>query len=83
MESAGDLQRARAAFAASPWDLVITDLRLPDGSGLDVLRLFDGLADPPACLMITAFGSVRDAVAALSEGACCGSSLGPPMLHAA
>ncbi len=69
VEAARDVAAARAALAAHAWDLVVTDLRLPDGSGLDVLRLLEGPTERPACLMITAFGSVRDAVAALSEGA--------------
>ncbi|MFW6092671.1 MAG: sigma-54-dependent transcriptional regulator [Pseudomonadota bacterium] len=66
---ADGLARARVALAGADFDLVITDLRLPDGSGQDVLKLLEPLEDRPACLMITAFGSVRDAVAALSDGA--------------
>jgi two-component system, NtrC family, response regulator AtoC len=48
---------------------VITDLRLPDGTGHAILESLGGRSSRPACLMVTAFGSVRDAVAALKQGA--------------
>jgi len=49
--------------------LVLSDLRLPDGSGLDVLRAArDVDADTPVIVM-TAYGSIQDAVSAMKEGA--------------
>jgi DNA-binding NtrC family response regulator len=60
---------ARAAAQASPPDLVLLDLRLPDGSGLDLLgALREADPDLPVVLM-TAYGSVRDAVDAMRRGA--------------
>ena len=50
-------------------DLVVTDLRLPDGDGMELLKIAQALADPPAVIVITAFGSVRQAVKALQAGA--------------
>jgi len=58
-----------AAFEASAPDLVLLDLRLPDQSGLDVLERLRALdAEPPVVLM-TAYGSVADAVEAMRRGA--------------
>jgi DNA-binding NtrC family response regulator len=63
------LTEARQALAEQRLDLVITDLKLPDGSGQDLLAAVADHHARPACLMITAFGSVQDAVAALKRGA--------------
>ncbi len=63
------IEGARAVLRGHDVDLLVTDLRLPDGSGQELLRdIRDGEA-PPASLVITAFGGVRDAVEALKLGA--------------
>jgi DNA-binding NtrC family response regulator len=68
-DAAACLADARRRLDEQRHDLVITDLMLPDGRGQEVLRLLDGRRVRPACLMVTAFGSVREAVAALKDGA--------------
>lgn len=68
-DAAACVADARRRLDEQRYDLVITDLMLPDGTGQDVLRVLDGRPARPACLMVTAFGSVRDAVAALKDGA--------------
>lgn len=61
------LGAARAHLRDAPPALLITDLRLPDGLGTELLN---ELPQPhPAVLVITAFGDVRQAVAALKGGA--------------
>ena len=50
--------------------LVILDLRLPDGDGLDVLRAACTLDPPPPVIIITAFASRAEREAALKSGAC-------------
>jgi DNA-binding NtrC family response regulator len=62
-------QPAIAALRATSPDLVLTDLRLPDGSGFDVLAAALSHDCRPAVLLITAFGSVPQAVEALKAGA--------------
>jgi two-component system NtrC family response regulator len=58
-----------SVFAASPFDLVITDLKMPGIPGMEVLRkIHAGSPDVPV-LVITAFGNVETAVAAMKEGA--------------
>lgn len=50
--------------------LVITDIRMPDGSGLEVMRQIRQLAPQTAVILLTAFGSIPDAVVAMRDGAC-------------
>jgi DNA-binding NtrC family response regulator len=64
-----DLPSAVAAMQQARPDLVISDLRLPVGDGFGVLRAAKDLdADLPVIVM-TAFGSIQDAVVAMKEGA--------------
>ncbi len=59
------------------YDLALTDLKLPDGTGLDILRWFtDQMPDAPV-VMLTAFGTVESAVAAMKMGAA--DYLGKPL----
>ncbi|MBF0165002.1 MAG: sigma-54-dependent Fis family transcriptional regulator [Magnetococcales bacterium] len=51
------------------WDLLITDLRLPDLSGLELLRRAKELAPERPALLMTAFASAATAVTAMKEGA--------------
>ena len=67
--AAEDGAQGLSAFAASPFDLVITDLKMPGIPGMEVLRkVRAGSPDVPV-LVITAFGNVETAVAAMKEGA--------------
>ena len=65
---AGSLEQARAAIAAKAPDILLVDLRLPDGSGLDLLADFESVASPEVVL-ITGSASVETAVEALRRGA--------------
>ena len=52
-----------------PIDVVISDVRMPDIDGLDVIRELRALADPPDVISITAFGSIETAIQAMRLGA--------------
>ena len=66
---AQSVAEAVALLDAQPFDLCLTDMRLPDGQGLAVVEHItrEGLDVPVA--VITAFGSAENAVAALKAGA--------------
>jgi len=66
---AADVATARLALAAGPVDLVVTDLKLPDGSGLDVLKLVKETNPDLPVVLITAFATVKTAVEAMKQGA--------------
>ncbi|HYO63590.1 MAG TPA: sigma-54 dependent transcriptional regulator [Pyrinomonadaceae bacterium] len=64
-----DARSAAQEIARAPFRLVLTDLRMPHGSGLDVLRAARA-ADPEVPVVVmTAYGSIDEAVQAMKEGA--------------
>ncbi|MGI9228399.1 MAG: sigma-54-dependent transcriptional regulator [Gammaproteobacteria bacterium] len=69
-EVAADLAAARDSLKQATPDLLLLDMRLPDGSGLDLLSAIRGelqLAVP--VLVISAYGEIEDAVSAMKLGA--------------
>lgn len=58
-----------AAVSRERPHLVISDLRLPDGDGLDVVRAARGLPDPASVIVITGYPSDQVRRAALDAGA--------------
>jgi DNA-binding NtrC family response regulator len=69
VDSAASLADARAALQKEEPDLVLCDLMLPDGSGIDFLRELKGQSPSIPVIMITAHTSTRSAVDALKAGA--------------
>jgi two-component system response regulator PilR (NtrC family) len=68
-DTAASLADARAQLAQGRYDLCLTDMRLPDGSGIDlVAEISRDHPDTPTAV-ITAFGNVEAAVEALKAGA--------------
>ena len=60
---------ATAHLARNQADLVITDVRLPDGDGIEILRHVKAVSPETVVIVMTAFGSTETAVAALKLGA--------------
>jgi two-component system, NtrC family, response regulator PilR len=69
VETAGSVAEARAAVAKNEPDLILCDLMLPDGSGIDLLREVKTATPSIAVVMITAHTSTKSAVEALKAGA--------------
>lgn len=63
------LDDAREAVASHGYTLAIVDLTLPDGSGLDLVRVLSGLRERPRVLILTVDGETRSRVAGLDAGA--------------
>jgi len=57
------------AFAASPYDLVITDLKLPGVGGLDILRQIKAKCRDAEVVVITGYASINSAIEAIKAGA--------------
>ncbi len=56
-------------FSESPADLVITDLKLPEPNGIEILKELKGIEPNTPVIMITAYGTTESAVEALKRGA--------------
>jgi two-component system, NtrC family, response regulator PilR len=69
VDRAGNVREALAKLAARQYDLCLTDMRLPDGDGLQVVQhITQRNLDVPVAV-ITAHGNMENAVTALKEGA--------------
>ncbi len=69
VDSAGTVAEAWARLGERSYSAVITDMRLPDGNGIDLLRRLDAAGRPEKTIVITAYGSAENAVEALKAGA--------------
>ena len=68
-DTASTLGEARNQLARNRYDLCLTDMRLPDGSGMDLVAEISQKYPETPVAMITAFGNVEAAVEALKAGA--------------
>jgi two-component system response regulator PilR (NtrC family) len=68
-QSAGDVSSARKLLKSQRFDLCLTDMKLPDGDGLDLLEWMTVHCPGVPCAVITAHGNVESAVRALKLGA--------------
>ena len=66
---AEDSQKALQTLESTPVDVMLTDLRMPGVDGLGLLRRAMSLTNPPVCIMMTAYGSIENAVQAMQAGA--------------
>ena len=66
---AADARAALNEIARTPHRIVLTDLRMPNGSGLDVLRAARSADGDVPVIVMTAFGSIDEAVQAMKDGA--------------
>ena len=69
VQEAASAEEAMLAFNTEKYDLVVLDLRLGEDSGLDVLAAMRERGIQTPTLMITAYGSIRNAVRAMQLGA--------------
>jgi two-component system, response regulator RegA len=66
---AGSPAEADATVRDHPPQYAVVDLRMPGGSGLDVVRALRGLAKPPQVVVLTGYGTIGTAVEAIRLGA--------------
>lgn len=66
---AGSLAQARACLARQSWALVLLDINLPDGSGLDLIAEFHAAAPRTPVLVLSSYPEVEFAIRAFKLGA--------------
>jgi DNA-binding NtrC family response regulator len=69
VQAAKTLSEAEAAVARESYDLVLLDIRLPDGDGTKFLEHLAVLPERPLVVVITGYGSIESAVACMRAGA--------------
>ncbi|MBK6323720.1 sigma-54-dependent transcriptional regulator [Candidatus Aalborgicola defluviihabitans] len=69
VDTAGSVQDAMHAINTKRFDVIITDMRLPDGLGTEILQHMRAGQRPERCIVITAHGSAENAVESLKAGA--------------
>ncbi len=69
VQVAEDVTTALRALHEAPFDLVLTDVKMPDATGLDLLARIRRSWPDTQVIVMTGFGSVSDAVAAMKGGA--------------
>ncbi len=69
VNAAQSVKDAWSALDDQSFDLVITDMRLPDGSGTEIIKGLRAQQRTERCVVITAHGSAQNAVESLKEGA--------------
>jgi two-component system response regulator PilR (NtrC family) len=69
VDSAATVREARTLLGQKPYALVLTDMRLPDGLGLELVREVAANHKSTPIAVITAYGSAENAVVALKAGA--------------
>ena len=68
IEARDQSEAVRALHDSRP-GVVLSDLRLPEGDGLGVLRAAKEIDEDVPVIVMTAFGSIQDAVEAMKAGA--------------
>jgi two-component system response regulator PilR (NtrC family) len=68
-DAVGSVAEAMTALSAQQYRALIVDMRLPDGTGLDILRQLQAAQRSERVIVATAFGSAENAVEALKVGA--------------
>ena len=69
VETASSVREAVRNLEDREFDLVVTDIRMPDGTGMEVMRSARQSSPGTAVILLTAYGSVPDAVSAMRDGA--------------
>jgi two-component system response regulator PilR (NtrC family) len=67
--TAGDVESGRLQLESDEFDVLISDMQMPDGTGLDLLEAAQASSGETVVIMITAFASTESAIAAMKQGA--------------
>jgi DNA-binding NtrC family response regulator len=70
VETATGASEALSKFKTIKFPLIVSDVRMPDGDGFDLMQNVRSASPSTAVILLTAFGSVPEAVQAMRGGAC-------------
>ncbi len=70
VETAAGASEATRKCSQTRFPLVVTDVRMPDGDGLELMRRVRAADASTAVIVLTAYGTVAQAVQAMQNGAC-------------
>ncbi len=68
-QTASSVDRAKKFFGETSFDILLTDLRLPDGSGIELLQWKNDNHIPCPCILMTSYAEIQIAVEAMKLGA--------------
>ncbi|NBC03377.1 MAG: response regulator [Bacteroidetes bacterium] len=68
VDLSGTFQNGKDHIIAEQYDLILLDLSLPDGDGLDILKIVKKISEETAVIILTARGEIEDKVAGLELG---------------
>ena len=69
VKTADTKEEALKLLKKEEFDIILSDYKLPDGTGMEILRFFRSFEPNKPFIMITAYGSINGAVEAMKEGA--------------
>jgi two-component system response regulator PilR (NtrC family) len=69
VSTAGSVTEGRQTFVEGDFDLVLCDIIMPDGNGLDLLRDIKANSSSTSVIMMTAYTSTKSAIEAMKRGA--------------
>lgn len=68
--SAGSLDHAKNIISKESVDIILSDYKMPDGTGVDLLKYAKSVDDSIVVIIMTAYGTIETAVEAMKSGAC-------------
>ena len=69
VQTAGDVDTALAYLESDDFDLIITDMQMPEKTGLDLILAAQDVSPETLMIVVTAFGTTDSAISAMKEGA--------------
>lgn len=69
VKAVGDAVTARAEIEKVPYDLILSDIRMPGGSGYDLLELTKKIRPGVPFIVMTAYGTIEQVISAMKNGA--------------
>src|SRR4051812_46124231 len=69
VQEASDLKHAKKILEKDEVDVVLCDVKLPDGSGVDFIQSIKALHPLTEIILLTAYGNIHDGVQAMKNGA--------------